>query len=832
LALLQVVHKDSSAYTWIKGWKYAAVTLLAINLVSFLADQIQTAIYPQLEQPGINFSRRDMFFEMGRAAYNVGPLSSASPETSVAKPQSGQFFMPPGQKSGGVKFKSGNLMNNPKSQIQTGPAQPDWTWNRVNCYWDGPVTADQSFQPILLSPTQHRIVIVVRVALLLLLTAILLGKRFRVPHPRRAITGLVLLPIALASSFAQAQEFPDSNMLKELRDRMMKTSDAFPRAAEIPVASLKIDGNRVVMSAEIHAAVQVAVPLPGKLPVWSPMSVIVNGKPTDLVRRKGDYLWTVLPAGVHQVVVESILPDVSEWEWSYLLQPRTVSIEAPGWTITGLRKNGVPDQQVYFLRQQQVEGTAAYDRSDFNPILAVERHIEAGLIWQVHNQVTRLSNSDRAVSVRIPLLVGEKVLTANVNVENGSVEARMGASENSFSWTSELPTGPEIKLVAPESDQWVERWYLTTSPVWNVSLSGLSPVFESNQENLVPVWRPWPNEAVTMSFSVPSAVVGDTATVQNVTYKTELGNRQRTMTLNLDVECSIGGDFLLELDDKAEISSIYVDGQPYPARRVGKGLIVPLHPGRLSIGCSWRTNEKLKAITTTQRVTLPVDAANITSVVQVPESRWVLWADGPTLGPAIRLWVILLVAILAGLLLGRLKYSPLGRLEWVLLAIGLTQVDVVAALVVVAWLFLLGSRGKSDSELPSRWQFNLRQILIIILTIVSLAILIVAVGSGLLGQPRMFVVGNGSSQAYLSWFQPHATGQLPEPMIVSVSVWYYRLLMLAWALWLACALVRWLNEGWTSFSRGGIWKRRPRVEIVDAALATASPANGGSDAEP
>jgi hypothetical protein len=210
----------------------------------------------------------------------------------------------------------------------------------------------------------------------------------------------------------------------------------------------------------------------------------------------------------------------------------------------------------------------------------------------------------------------------------------------------------------------------------------------------------------------------------------------------------------------------------------------------------------------------------------------VLWAEGPTLGPAIRLWVILLVAILAGLLLGRLKYSPLGRLEWVLLAIGLTQVDVVAALVVVAWLFLLGSRGKSDSELPLRWQFNLRQILIIILTIVSLAILIVAVGSGLLGQPRMFVVGNGSSQAYLSWFQPHATGQLPEPMIVSVSVWYYRLLMLAWALWLACALVRWLNEGWTSFSRGGIWKRRPRVEIVDAALATASPANGGSDAEP
>jgi len=33
----------------------------------------------------------------------------------------------------------------------------------------------------------------------------------------------------------------------------------------------------------------------------------------------------------------------------------------------------------------------------------------------------------------------------------------------------------------------------------------------------------------------------------------------------------------------------------------------------------------------------------------------------------------------------------------------------------------------------------------------------------------------------------------------------YRVAMLAWALWLALALLRWLRWGWTCFSEGGLW---------------------------
>ncbi len=836
IALLKVV-PGGNVQKCIVGWKYLAMALLTINLASFLGRQIQSALYPQLETRGVNFTNREMFLPMsqvnGPSGVTVDSIRSKRRSETLSI-EGVQGEMPEGvvnetgQSQDGFKFQSGNMRYDPKSRIQTGPAQPEWSWNQVNCYWDGPVSSDQKIQPILISLNQNRIITVVRIALLLLLAAILFGSKIRFPLLRRSAAGLIVLPIFFVSSLAQAQEIPDTNTLKMLRDRLLETSDAFPNAAEIPSVVLKLDGNRVVMAAEIHTATQVAVPLPGRLPIWSPVSVSIDGKPAELVCRKEDYLWTVIPAGVHHVVVESMLPDVTEWEWTFLLKPRTVSIEAAGWTVTGVGPNGVPEQQIFFARQQQIaDGAAAYDRKDFVAILAVDRQLESGLVWQVRNEVTRLSNSEKAVSIKVPLLVGENVLTSNVIVENGSIEVRLGAGQKSFSWESELPVGQDVKLTAPETDQWVERWHLLTSPVWNMTQTGLTPVFESDQENLVPVWHPWPKEEVTLAFSEPRAVVGDTITVKRVNHQTSLGSRQRTMQMKVDLECSLGGDFLVELDESAEISSVTVDGRVIPVRRDGEAVIVPAHPGKQSVDIAWRTNEELRTVVNSGKVKLPVEAANITSVITVPESRWVLWSQGPTQGPAVRFWTILVFAFLAAFLLGSLKNSPLGRIEWVLLAIGLTQVHIAAAMIVVAWLFLLAWRGTKDPAAMRYWLFNLLQTFLIFVTSISLGILIVAVGAGLLGNPRMFIIGNGSSQTFLQWFQPRVATQLPEPMIVSISVWYYRLLMLFWALWLAFALLRWLKTGWICFSHGGIWMNQPTIapSTSTTALQTANEGN-------
>jgi hypothetical protein len=43
--------------------------------------------------------------------------------------------------------------------------------------------------------------------------------------------------------------------------------------------------------------------------------------------------------------------------------------------------------------------------------------------------------------------------------------------------------------------------------------------------------------------------------------------------------------------------------------------------------------------------------------------------------------------------------------------------------------------------------------------------------------------------------------------VVSVPLWFYRLAMLAWSLWLVFALLRWIAWGWRCYGTGGSWQR-------------------------
>jgi len=100
-------------------------------------------------------------------------------------------------------------------------------------------------------------------------------------------------------------------------------------------------------------------------------------------------------------------------------------------------------------------------------------------------------------------------------------------------------------------------------------------------------------------------------------------------------------------------------------------------------------------------VKLPVESSNIFTTLAVPEDRWVLWADGPLRGPAVRLWVVAALAVIGALVLGEAQADPVcGGSEWALLALGLTQVNAVAALLLVGWFFLLAWRGSDRGDRP------------------------------------------------------------------------------------------------------------------------------------
>ena len=835
---------DAPRYTWLallvplalqrvvpEGWgrrlvgvaKWICIAIFVLILVPFVTQQIQQAIYPQLEVVGTRGLAA--FYDTGFSNANA-PASQVMevPVSSRDFEQSDKPRAMPSAKSdssaGNIFRKEGraqseNMLFDAKARIQTGPGVPQWSWRTVAYGWNGPVQASQQVRPILIPLGLERVLTVLRVALLLALAAVLLqARRWAAPLMRKAGKTAAVLAFALSAGPAgsASAEFPDQPMLDTLRARLLEPSDAYPNAADIPSVTLTLNERRITIDAEVHTAVRTAVPLPGRLPAWSPVSVLVDGKPEAALRRDDGYLWVVLPEGVHRVRVEGMLADVTEWEWTFQLKPRRVKIEAPGWTFTGVKPDGVPEQQIFFaLKQKTAAGAASYDRTDLQSIVVVDRQLELGLIWQVRTMVRRLSPVGKAIALRVPLLPGENVVSSNAVVKDGFIEVRLGAQQENFEWESGMAVTPKLKLATRAGEPWVERWTLVASPVWNVTLSGLPPIFEPGNPELVPVWQPWPGEGAELAISRPEAIAGATVTVGKGTREILLGQRQRTTKLTLALRSSQGEDFLVDLPADAEVTSLTHNNKSIPVRKDGSKVIIPLQPGEQSVVIAWKISVPLGFRTRAEEVRLPVESANLNTIVSVPENRWVLWADGPQRGPAVRFWGILVCALLAAFVLGRVPRSPLRPIEWMLLVIGLTQVSLPAAFTVIGWLFLLAWRGDESFLRRSNREYNAIQVVLMVLTVAAMLTLLAAVGEGLLGNPKMFITGNGSSRTVLRWFQARSEALLPRPGCLSISIWWYRLLMLGWALWLAASLIRWLRWGWENFSKGGFFRRKPKV---------------------
>lgn len=792
----------------VNGLKIVALVLFALNAVPFVTQQIQQAIYPQLEP-----YRTTWEDNAGWANAPASPAPVAQEADGIRERVAGAMNSIDissnryEQKPSKFDLKS-NLFYDTKAKIQTGPAVPQWKWREVSFGWRGPVSAEEKISLWLIPCSWERVITLLRLAFMLGLVWLLLGKGKTLPKwPRMSFAtpsaaSLIFLAFLLSNT-ANAQ-IPSPELLQQLRERVLSLRPQDPQRAEIPQVRLKLQGHRLEMEIEIHASEIVAVPLPGKLPSWSPLSV---GEAVTM-RHEG-YLWVLATPGVQTVKITGLIPPGAEWQWSFLLKPRQVQIDAAGWTVTGMKPNGVPEDQVFFVEQNRsASAEAAYDQKDFFPVVRIERELELGLIWQVRTKVKRLSPTGKAISLSVPLLAAERVMSAGMNASKGRIEVRFGAGDEEVSWESELAPVPDLTLKAEASESWVERWTLTASPVWNVHHDGLAPVYETSQAQLVPVWTPWPGESVKMTISRPEAVQGATTTIHQARQITRLGDRQHSTQLTMQVQASLGEDFRLELPAEASISALRVRGQELPVRREGNSVILPVRPGDQEVFIDWKTPGALAFKMPTDAVTLPVMASNITTTVHMPASRWLLWASGPMRGPAVRFWGLSLAAMLLGFILAKIQLSPLKGYEWALLMLGFMQLPLFIGAAVVLWFFVIAWRGTAPSAIKPAGVFNVMQIILAGASLIALLCMLAVVHQGLLGKPEMFVTGYGSTTDMLQWFQDRtADGSLPRPVVVSVSIWVYRALMLAWALWLASRVLRWLPWAAKQLSTGQIWKR-------------------------
>lgn len=603
-------------------------------------------------------------------------------------------------------------------------------------------------------------------------------------------------------------DLPSPEVLKELKQRLTEPPECLPQCAASPRLAIEVKDNVLRLRQEIHTLEDVAVPLPGGDKHWLPQRVVVDGEIFAGVLRQGDKVWLHLPKGSHQVLMEGVLGSRESVEIPLSLHPHHVESTVEGWALEGVHDDGQPDDNLRLKRTQHVAGKADAQAAEIlPPFVRIERTLHLGLKWQVETHVTRLSPVGAAVVFEVPLLPGESVLSEGVRTHEGRAQVSMAPTSSEVYWVSELKESAEIALQAAAQNQWSEIWSIDASPIWHIAFAGIPPIGHQDEGGRrLPSFRPWPGEQLKVSISRPQPIAGQTLTIDSSQLTVRPGIRDTDATLDLRLRSSQGGQHAVTLPADAELMAVRINGQEQPIRAQNGKVVLPVAPGAQTFSLAFREPHGMGLHAATPLLNIGAASVNTHITVEPTHDRWTLLLGGPRLGPAVLFWGVMLVLALVAWGLGKVPLTPIKMHEWLLLGLGLTQTPPAIALVIAGWLLALGWRGKEGTDW-SKNGFNFMQLLLGLWSLAALSSLIYAIQNGLLGLPEMQIEGNGSSAYLLHWFQDHSSATLPQAWVVSVPIWIYRFLMLAWALWLASALMRWLRWGWGCYTTGGIWRK-------------------------
>ncbi|WP_296804906.1 hypothetical protein [Thiocapsa sp.] len=793
-------------------FRLALFGLLVIGL-PFLVTEVRDGLFPHLERPWMALGEAGSGTQTAAPAPAFELRSTTDMEATSKRERLSDALSEPA-----APIPEPIDLMDPDARLQTGAGIPDWRWNSVDLRWSGSVGEDESARLWLLTPTFTLALSLLGSVLLVLLglrLAGLLGSR----GTRGAGLALLValgLGTAVGTEPASAEDLPSPELLQELRSRLLAPPDCLPHCVDLSLMVLAADPDRLVLDLTLDAAVAVAAPVPGGAGGWLPTEIRVDGEPSDGLRQDAaGRLLLLLPAGRHEVRLVGPLASRDQVEIPLPMPPRLIRATVEGWNLEGLDADRRAGAQIRLVRVSETGAPqeVSLAQGALPPLLRVERTLRMGIDWRVETRVQRLSPSAFPVLIPVPLLPGESVQTPGVQVEGAAVLADLPAGRSEVTWASRLEPTRELSLVAPLDPRLSEDWRLDVGPLWHLEYAGIAPIHRLGPDDRrLPNWRPLPGEALVLTLTRPPGVPGPTLTIDRVDARVEPGQRGTLSTLTLAIRSSQGGSHVVRLPDAAEPIAFSLDGRSLPLPDTAPEVELPLTPGSTRVELTWREAQPLTFGYRPSVPDLRSPAVSLNLALSLPDDRWVLWTWGPRIGPAVLFWGILLVLVGLAAGLGRSRLTPLRVHDWLLLGIGLILAQVWVVLLVIGWLFALGLRHRLDPLARPAWRFNLIQVGLVVLTLVALAGLLGAVQQGLLGTPEMQIMGNGSTATMLNWYQDRGGPMLPEVWVLSVPMWVYRALMLAWALWLAMRLLDWLRWGWEGLSKPLIWRELPAAE--------------------
>ena len=617
----------------------------------------------------------------------------------------------------------------------------------------------------------------------------------------------------LSTSPTADAQMPDAELLRQLEQRLLEPPDCVPRCAEIASANVQVEGDTISMSLSVHALESVAIPMPGSPQGWRPNAALVDGAADARVLRanNGTY-WLFVTPGRHTVTLRGPVPATDSLEIPFETPPRVISVNAEGWFIAGIKDRRLLSGSLQFTRLQTEEGgdTVRWETSRFPTFARVERLVELDLDWRVRTTVYRVAPAQGALTLEVPLIDGETIVSGDFTVTDGTVLVSMDPQQRAVSWTSNLPLKSPLTLRAPSDAPWSEAWRVAVGNIWNAEFDGLP---ESNtgadvSEVRIAEFDPRAGEQLVISAGRPEASAGSTLAFDAVTLAVDYGNNSSDVRMGLRYRATRGAQHVVRLPGDAELTGVSIDGREQTLRAEDGELTLPILPGEHSIEVAWRANGGMGLRTITPEVDLGAPASNIELSLSRTDNRWLLATTGPQLGPAVLYWPELAALILFALILGRIGIAPLTTRHWLLLGLGFSTFSWSVLALVAAWLLACGLREKIKPDDLNWWRFNFLQVAIGGLTVFALLAIVTTLPQGLLGMPDMHIAGHQSYGTELGWFADRSDSVLPLASAITVPMWIYKVLILAWALWLSFALLRWLPWVWQRFSSEGFWRSK------------------------
>lgn len=834
VALLRVLPKGR-LYKMLNNYRLLSSILLIVIILPFMVNQVRTTLYPQLEFNNVMSTtahyRQNEKPVFAMFAQDTPALQKAEEMLPVPEPEMSESlsdqWSPARKRVKKFSLSSGAYESrqiarlDPDAMIQTGPGLPSWTLHQYPLYWDGPVRKGQNISMSLLSPAMHGIFKILQIVFVLLFAWRLLDvSSFKLPkHPSLTMGGITssTMTICVLSflfsvmpSPAEAA-FPPQALLDELKKELIKPAECLPQCASIESMSIDLSEQQLDIRLRIHAEEDVLLPLPIPVKQWIPGKIRVDDKEaTGLIRKNNSVLWLHTVKGSHFVTISGRVTHLNQLQFSFPLKPHAIRLKTTGWSSEGMDKESHKITALTFLRiidKNKSSGFSEIEQSEIPVYAEVIRTLELGLDWYVTTHVRGISGTAYPVILNIPLLDGESVVTDNIKVKDKYAVITLNNHRRSYSWTSKLENSTEIKLQASKQEKFIEKWILDASPVWHIEFKGTPVIYHQRQgHNWRPEWQPWPGEEITINVSRPEGVKGKTLTIDSSTLTLTPGEQITTAKLLFNLRSSLGGQHIIHLPTGADLQAVKINNQNMPIQNTEEGLSLPVSPGNQKIDIDWREARGMSTFFHSSKIDLGSNNVNNAISIKPGYSRWVLFTSGPTIGPAVLFWGMLIVIVIIAYALGRIKGTPLNSLQWILLGLGLSASGPWGLVIIAGCIFALRARGNIKTDDMSRRLFNFIQVGLVILIFISVSTLLTVIEQGLLGSPDMQITGNGSSSYQLNWFSDRIGSTIAETTIISVPVYVYRLMMLVWSIWLAFAVIKWAQWGWGNYTKQGYWK--------------------------